>query len=87
MQKKLILIWICSGFLLAGCATGRTALEKAYDSGKGDTVKRQYWIMQNRQKDMEKKEDYQVRYYKMPAPTDVNGVKFVPHTMTVRSIE
>lgn len=61
-------------------------IKEAYDLGMGDTVKRQYWIIQNQQK---KSDDtnYNIKYYKIQSPTDVDGVKFVPHTITVRTID
>ncbi|HBM17288.1 MAG TPA: hypothetical protein DD381_13250 [Lentisphaeria bacterium] len=61
-------------------------IRDAYDLGMGDTVKRQYWIIQSQQKKSDDK-NYNIKYYKIQSPTDVDGVKFVPHTITVRTID
>ncbi|MCF7889340.1 MAG: hypothetical protein K9L78_04380 [Victivallales bacterium] len=75
-----------SSALLSACST-TAEVKEAYNLGAGDTVKRQYWIIQNRQKDSSKKSNYKVNYYKLNSPTDVDGVKFVPHTITVRTVD
>ncbi len=76
---------IVSGIALTGCSTTND-IKKAYDLGMGDTVKRQYWIIQNQQKETDTS-NYSVKYYKIKSPTNVNGVKFVPHSITVRTVD
>ena len=73
------------GIVLTGCSS-TSEIEKAYDLGMGDTVKRQYWIIQNQQQETESS-NYKTKYYKIKSPTDVSGVKFVPHTITVRTVD
>ena len=85
LKSMSALLLITSVFVIAGCAS-RSDYEKGYDAGAGDIVKEQYWITQNRQKETQKS-DYKVRYYKFDAPTNVDGVKYVPHKITVRSVE
>ena len=73
------------GLALTGCSTTND-IKTAYDLGMGDTVKRQYWIIQNQQKETDTS-NYRVKYYKIKSPTNVNGVKFVPHSITVRTVD
>ena len=76
---------LISAIALTGCSS-TSEIKKAYDLGMGDTVKRQYWIIQNQQKETDSP-NYKTKYYKIKSPTDVNGVKFVPHTITVRTVD
>ena len=73
-------------FIIAGGCASRSDYQKGYDAGAGDIVKDQYWIIQNRQKEI-KKSEYKVRYYQFDAPENVDGVNYVPHKITVRSID
>ena len=73
------------GIALTGCSS-ISEIKKAYDLGMGDTVKRQYWIIQNQQKKADSS-NYKTKYYKIKSPTDVDRVKFVPHTITVRTVD
>jgi hypothetical protein len=87
-RKILSIISVLCVFILiiaGGCAS-RSDYQKGYDAGAGDIVKDQYWIIQNRQKEI-KKSDYKVRYYQFNAPKNVDGVNYVPHKITVRSID
>lgn len=86
-RRSLLVISVAvSSAFLSACST-TAEVKEAYNLGAGDIVKRQYWIIQNRQKGSGKKSNYKVNYYKLNSPTDVDGVKFVPHTITVRTVD
>jgi hypothetical protein len=70
--------------LLSACAS-RSQFQKGYDSGAGNTVKRQYWILQNMQKaDETKSERPRVTVYRLPVEPDSNAaVKRVPYEIAV----
>jgi hypothetical protein len=50
----------------------RKQFQQGYDQGASDTVKRQYWVLQNLQKE---KEDpaYRLTYYRFTIPPDPDG--------------
>jgi hypothetical protein len=67
--------------LLPACAS-RSPFQKGYERGASDTVKRQYWILQDMQKRDEKKPH--VSLYRMPVAPDLNTtVKTVPYEITI----
>ena len=67
--------------LLPACAS-RSSFQKGYERGASDTVKRQYWILQDMQKRDEKKP--RVSLYRMPVDLDPNAtVKTVPYEITI----
>jgi len=67
--------------LLPACAS-RSPFQKGYERGASDTVKRQYWILQDMQKRDEKKP--RVSLYRMPVDPDPNAtVKTVPYEITI----
>jgi len=67
--------------LLPACAS-RSPYQKGYERGASDTVKRQYWILQDMQKRDEKKP--RLSLYRMPVNPDPNGtVKTVPYEITI----
>jgi hypothetical protein len=70
--------------LLPACAT-RSQFQKGYERGASDTVKRQYWILQNMQKRDEAKEPRQrLSTYRLPVVPDPNAtVKTVPYEITI----
>lgn len=74
----------CAVVLLPACAS-RSQFQKGYDVGASDTVKRQYWILQN----MQKREDGQrskprLSLYRMPVePDPAATVKTVPYEITI----
>lgn len=70
--------------LLSACA-GRNQFQKGYESGAANTVKRQYWILQNMQKaDETKVERPRVTVYRLPVEPDPNAtVKTVPYEIAV----
>ena len=67
--------------LLPACAS-RSPFQKGYERGASDTVKRQYWIMQDMQKRDEKKP--RLSLYRMPVDPDPKAeVKKVPYEITI----
>lgn len=67
--------------LLPACAS-RSPYQKGYERGASDTVKRQYWILQDMQKRNEKKP--RLSLYRMPVNPDPNAtVKTVPYEITI----
>lgn len=76
---------VCAAFLvtclLPACAS-RSPYQKGYERGASDTVKRQYWILQ----DMQKRDETKPRLslYRMPVNPDPNAsVKTVPYEITI----
>ena len=61
----------------------RKQFQQGYDQGASDTVKRQYWILQNLQK--EKQEPaYRLTYYRFTIPPDPDAsIRTVPHHVTI----
>jgi len=69
--------------LLPACAS-RSQFKKGYERGASDTVKRQYWILQDMQKRSEPKPERRVSLYRIPVLPDPNAsVKTVPYEITV----
>lgn len=70
--------------LFPACAS-RSQFQKGYDRGASDTVKRQYWILQNMQKaDEGRQSKPRLSLYRMPVVPDPNAtVKTVPYEITV----
>ena len=67
--------------LLPACAS-RSPYQKGYERGASDTVKRQYWILQDMQKRDEKKP--RLSLHRMPVNPDPNAtVKTVPYEITI----
>jgi len=70
--------------LFPACAS-RSQFQKGYERGASDTVKRQYWILQNMQKaDEGRQAKPRLALYRMPiAPNPNAAVKTVPYEITV----
>jgi hypothetical protein len=61
----------------------RKQFQQGYDQGASDTAKRQYWILQNLQKDKQRPA-YRLSYYRSTIPPDPNAsVKTVPREITI----
>jgi hypothetical protein len=61
----------------------REQFQQGYDHGASDTVKRQYWILQNLQKG-KKEGAYRLTYYRFTIPSDPNApVKTVPRDIAI----
>lgn len=70
---------------LSGCAS-RSQFQKGYDRGAGDTVKRQYWILQDMQKRQEPspRRTPRLSYYRLPvAPDPQAPVQTVPYEIAI----
>jgi len=68
---------------LPACAS-RSQFQKGYERGASDTVKRQYWILQDMQKRDEPKPERRLSLYRMPVTPDPNStVKTVPYEITI----
>lgn len=69
--------------VLSACAT-RSQFQKGYDSGASDTVKRQYWILQDMQKRDKANPERRLSLYRLPVTPDPNAtVKTVPYEITI----
>jgi phage tail tape-measure protein len=61
----------------------RKQFQQGYDQGASDTVKRQYWILQNLQKGKQEPA-YRLTYYRFTIPPDSNAsVKTVPREVAI----
>jgi hypothetical protein len=61
----------------------RRQLQQGYDQGASDTVKRQYWILQNLQKGKQEPA-YRLTYYRFTIPPHPNAaVKTVPRNIAI----
>jgi hypothetical protein len=61
----------------------RKQFQQGYDQGASDTVKRQYWILQNLQKGKQEPA-YRLTYYRFTIPPDSNAsVKTVPREIAI----
>lgn len=70
--------------LLPACAS-RSQFQKGYERGASDTVKRQYWILQNMQKrETASQSKPRLSLYRMPVEPNPNAtVNRVPYEITV----
>jgi len=82
--------------LLASCAVvtflpacaSRSQFQKGYERGASDTVKRQYWILQDMQKRAEPKPERRVSLYRIPITPDPEAtVKTVPYEITIPVVQ
>ncbi len=85
---KAVLLACCAVCLLPACAS-RSQFQQGYERGTSDTVKRQYWILQ----DMQKREDGnrskpRLSLYRIPVMPDPEAtVKTVPYEITIPVIQ
>jgi hypothetical protein len=82
-RKRTVLVvvgcWVLVS-LLPACAA-RKEFQKGYERGAADTVKRQYWILQNLQKEEPAR---RLTYYRFTIPPDPNAaVKTVPREIAI----
>jgi len=70
--------------LFPACAT-RSQFQKGYEAGAADTVKRQYWILQDMQRREEPvRERPRLTVYRLPVTPDPNAkVKTVPYDISI----
>jgi len=73
---------------LPACAT-RSQFQKGYESGTSDTVKRQYWILQEAQKrEAASQSKPHVSLYRIPITPDPEAmVKTVPYEITIPVVQ
>ncbi len=80
-------VWCGVVAFLPACAT-RSQFQKGYERGSSDTVKRQYWILQDMQKRAEPKPGRHVSLYRIPITPDPEAtVKTVPYEITVPVVQ
>ena len=73
--------------LLPACAT-RSQFQKGYERGASDTVKRQYWILQDMQKRSDAKPDRRMSLYRIPITPDPQAtVNTVPYEITIPVVQ
>jgi len=71
----------CTAF--PACAS-RSEFQKGYERGASDTVKRQYWILQDMQKRSAPANNRHLTQYRIPIEPDPNAtVKQVPYEITI----
>jgi len=85
LRRKVLLpatsLLICLGF--PACAS-RSEFQKGYERGASDTVKRQYWILQDMQKRSTPASNRRLTLYRIPIEPDPNAtVKQVPYEITI----
>ncbi len=72
---------------LPACAT-RSQFQKGYERGASDTVKRQYWILQDMQKRDEAKTEQRCSLYRVPITPDPEAtVKTVPYEIAIPVVQ
>lgn len=73
--------------LLPACAS-RSQYQKGYERGASDTVKRQYWILQDMQKRSEAKPSGRLSRYRIPITPDPDAtVKTVPYEIAIPVVQ
>jgi len=81
-----IALFCALSFVLPACAT-RTQYQKGYEQGASDTVKRQYWILQDLQKRpaaQDSKTLHHLSVYRMTVTPDPKAmVKSVPYEIAI----
>ena len=81
-RMVVVVAWWALVSLLPACAT-RKEFQKGYERGAADTVKRQYWILQNLQKGQQEP-SRRLTYYRFTIPPDPNApMKTVPREITI----
>jgi hypothetical protein len=71
--------------LLPACAS-RSQFQKGYELGASDTVKRQYWVLQDMQK--RPKSEQRVSVYRLPITPDPDAaVKTVPYEIAIPVVQ
>ena len=73
--------------LLPACAS-RSQFQKGYERGASDTVKRQYWILQDMQKRTDAKPERRFSLYRIPIKPDPEAtVKTVPYEISIPVVQ
>lgn len=78
---------VVAACLFPACAS-RSQFQKGYEHGASDTVKRQYWILQDMQKRSEAKPERRVSLYRIPiTPDPAATVNTVPYEITIPIVQ
>ena len=92
--KRSVMLIICTALLLtviSGCTTKRSDFDQGYDLGSSDVAKRQYWIVNNLQKQKQlysKTGEVQYRTVELPVSgKNPDGTLIDPHYVKVRMLE
>lgn len=82
----IIVAVLISIFAFTGC---RGPFDDGYALGRADSAKAAYNYIQkvNEAEYANKGDEPEFRTYSFPGPSEVNGVKFAPHTMNVRTVD
>ncbi len=79
--------WCAVVAFLPACAS-RSQFKQGYERGASDTVKRQYWILQDMQKRAESKSERRVSLYRIPITPDPEAtVKTVPYEIAIPVVQ
>lgn len=88
--KKVVCVFGVSCAVVAflpACAS-RSQFQKGYERGASDTVKRQYWMLQNMQKRTEAKPERRLSLYRIPITPDPEApVKTVPYEISIPVVQ
>jgi hypothetical protein len=80
-------VWCAVVAFLPACAS-RSQFQKGYERGASETVKRQYWILQDMQKRSEAKPERRLSLYRIPITPDPQAtVKTVPYEISIPVIQ
>lgn len=76
--------WCALVVVLFPACSSRSQFQKGYERGASDTVKRQYWILQDMQKRTEPQPERRLSLYRIPMTPDPDAsVKRVPYEITI----
>jgi hypothetical protein len=79
--------WCAVFAFLPACASS-SQFQKGYERGASDTVKRQYWILQDMQKRAEAKPERRLSLYRIPITPDPDAmVKTVPYEIAIPVVQ
>jgi hypothetical protein len=78
----------CAGVALLPACASRSQFQKGYERGASDTVKRQYWILQDMQKRAEAKPERRLSLYRIPITPDPEAtVKTIPYEISIPVVQ
>jgi capsule polysaccharide export protein KpsE/RkpR len=78
-------VLVSEGLQYASQKQAEKAYTAAYEKGRSDAVKQQYWILVNQQKEKAEQNQENVRYYEIPVPEQtIDGTILNPTTKLLR---
>jgi len=78
-------VLVSEGLHYASQKQAQNAYTTAYEKGRSDAVKQQYWILVNQQKEKAEQNQENVRYYEIPVPEQtIDGTILTPTTKLLR---